>query len=399
MSVSHMICVEQRFRILVVDDQVDIIDDYLRILAPGENDKRDEVDQMEQELFGESCGSTQELNCEEEHIDITAVTQGEDAITAVREALNDDDPFSVIFMDVRMPPGMDGVKAAYEIRKIDPDVEIVIATAYSDYNRQETRDIIAANREEENLYYLKKPFNYNQIWEMSHALLRKWNLNQKVKEKTREIKKVHSTTILSLATLAELRDDDTGTHLKRVSIYTKLIAKELGKLSEPRWCQYVTPLYVEDIGESCVLHDIGKVGIADAILLKPGKLTDEEFEIMKTHSTIGGDVLSQAVMELGEQTYLTLARDIAYYHHEKWDGSGYPQGLKGEDIPLSARIMALADVFDALSSDRPYRKALPHDVVFKIITEEMGEKHFDPTILEIFINKVDNFLEVKKKFS
>ena len=393
-----MKCIE-KYRLLVVDDQVDILDDYQRILAPDKDEKRDEVEMMEQEIFGPSRCSTPVLNCEEEHIDVTAVTQGEDAITAVRDALNDDDPFSVVFMDVRMPPGMDGVKAAYEIRKIDPDVEIVMVTAYSDYNRQEIREIIAGEREEENLYYLKKPFNYNEIWELAHALLRKWSLNRKVREKTREIKKVHSATILTLATLAELRDDDTGSHLKRVSEYTKLITRELSRLTEPKWCRYVTPLYVEDIGESCILHDIGKVGIPDAILLKPGKLTDEEFEIIKTHTTIGGDVLSQAVMELGEQSYLTLAREIAYYHHEKWDGSGYPVGLKEEDIPLSARIMALADVFDALSSDRPYRKALPDETVYKIITEEMGSKHFDPTILHIFCTCIEEVRKVKRTFS
>ncbi len=385
-------------RILVVDDQVDILEDYMRILSPDKDATREEVNILEQELFGSSSCRTPVLNCEEDQIDVTTVTQGEDAITAVREALNDH-PFSVIFMDVRMPPGMDGVKAAYEIRNIDPDAEIVIVSAYSDYNRQEIREIISGNREEENLYYLKKPFNYSEIWEMAHALLRKWKLNQTVKEKTREVKKVHATTILTLASLAELRDDDTGSHLKRVSLYTKLIAAELSKLPEPRWCRHVTPLYVEDIGESCILHDIGKVGIADAILLKPGKLTDEEFKIMKTHTTIGGDVLAQAVMELGEQSYLTLARDIAYYHHEKWDGSGYPRGLKGEDIPLSARIMALADVFDALSSDRPYRKALPDETVYKIITEEMGPSHFDPTILHIFCTCIEKFKKVKKTFS
>jgi response regulator RpfG family c-di-GMP phosphodiesterase len=274
----------------------------------------------------------------------------------------------------------------------------VIVTAYSDYSRYEIREIVAGERKEENLYYLKKPFNSDEIREMANALLKNWNLNQQVKVKTREIKKVHSTVILTLASLAELRDDDTGSHLKRVTEYTKLIASELGKMPEPKWCRYITRQYVEDIGVSCILHDIGKVGIPDTILLKPGKLTDEEFAIMKTHSTIGGDVLAQTVTELGEQSFLTLAREIAYYHHEKWDGSGYPSGLKGEDIPLSARIMALADVYDALSSNRPYRKALPDDTVYKIITEEMGEKHFDPTILEIFCKCKEAFKEVKLAF-
>jgi putative two-component system response regulator len=388
----------ERFRILVVDDQEDILEDYMSILAPGKDGNRDQVEEMEKEIFGSSRSRTPVLNCEIEQIDVSAVTQGEEAITAVRDALNDH-PFSVVFMDVRMPPGIDGVKAAFAIRKIDPDIEIVIVTAYSDYNRQEIREIIAGEREDENLYYLKKPFHYNEIWEMAHALLRKWRLNKKVKENTREIRKVHATTILTLASLAELRDDDTGSHLKRVSIYTKMLATELSKLPEPIWCEYITPLYVADIGESCILHDIGKVGIADAILLKPGKLTEEEFDIMKTHTTIGGNVLSDAVMELGNESFLTLACEIAYHHHEKWDGSGYPRGLKGEEIPLSARIMALADVYDALSSDRPYRKALPEETVYKIITEEMGPQHFDPTVLQIFCNCIEEFKKVRNKFS
>jgi putative two-component system response regulator len=388
-----------KYKILVVDDQADIIRIYLHILSPPKDHERTEVDQVEEELFGTSCTGTSVLQKEKRSIDVTTATQGEDAISIVKEAVEKGELFSVIFMDVQMPPGMDGVKAASEIRKIDPDVEIAIVTAHSVYDRDEIWEIISGGREEEHLYYLKKPFKADEIREMANALLNNWTLNHKVKKKTQEIEKVHATIIFSLASLAELRDDDTGAHLKRVTAYTKLIATELGKLPQPKWCRYITGKYVEDIGQSCILHDIGKVGIPDSILLKPGKLTTEEFAIMKTHSTIGGDVLTQAVSELGEQSFLTLAREIAYYHHEKWDGSGYPKGLKGESIPLSARIMAIADVYDALSSNRPYRKSLPEDTVLKIITEEMGENHFDPTILQVFRNCHDGFEEVKKKFS
>jgi len=147
-----------------------------------------------------------------------------------------------------------------------------------------------------------------------------------------------------------------------------------------------------------MVHDIGKVGISDAVLLKPGKLTPEEFELMKRHTTIGGAALSKAVEEIGVQTFLTLGREIAFHHHEKFDGSGYPDGLKGEDIPLSARIVALADVYDALTTDRPYRPGFPHESAFSIITTEMGEKHFDPVILNTFYENHEDFNTIKQRY-
>ncbi len=391
--------IEKKYKILVVDDQVDVLEDYLRILAPTHDDKRIEVDLIEEEIFGNSKRRATIVDRAEENLDVTTATQGEDAIEIVRNAIEMGEVFSVVFLDVRMPPGMDGIMAASQIRRIDPDVEIVIVTAYSDYSRPEIRNMISDVKPDKSLYYLQKPFNSDEILEMARALLRKWNLTQEVKWKTRDIEKAHSIIIFSMASLAELRDDNTGSHLKRVSEYTALIASELSKLPQPVWCRYITREYVGDIRHSCLLHDIGKVGIPDSILLKPGKLTAEEFEIMKTHTTIGGDVLDKAVNELGGQSFLTLAKEIAYYHHEKWDGSGYPMGLKGENIPLSARIMAIADVYDALSSNRPYRKALPRDTVLKIITEDMGENHFDPTILQEFLKCQAGFEEVKKRFS
>ncbi|MGA1874235.1 MAG: HD-GYP domain-containing protein, partial [bacterium] len=232
--------------------------------------------------------------------------------------------------------------------------------------------------------FLHKPFDACEIKQLALALIEKWNLRKTIKKKTEELKLAHTTTIRALAELAELRDTDTGNHLKRVSQYSKLIARKLGERRELKWCNYVTEQYVMDIGESSVLHDIGKVGIPDTILLKPDKLTIEEFELMKTHTTIGGDTLTRADKEVGIRSFLTLGKEVAYYHHEKFDGTGYPRGLRGESIPLSARIVALADVYDALTSQRPYRKELSHDTAFHIITKEMGNTHFDPVILEIF---------------
>ncbi|MCD4744135.1 MAG: HD domain-containing protein, partial [Desulfobacteraceae bacterium] len=150
-----------------------------------------------------------------------------------------------------------------------------------------------------------------------------------------------------------------------------------------------------DIYQSSILHDIGKVGIKDSILLKPGKLTEEEFETIKHHTIIGGDAISSIELQIKVRSFLTLARDIAYSHHERWDGSGYPKGLKGEAIPLSARITAVADVYDALTSERPYKKAFSHQKSMDIIISDSG-KHFDPNIIEAFCVQSGQFEKIQK---
>jgi HD-GYP domain-containing protein (c-di-GMP phosphodiesterase class II) len=178
----------------------------------------------------------------------------------------------------------------------------------------------------------------------------------------------------ALSALAETRDNETGLHLKRMSGYSRCLARELGM---PR-------KYVEDIGSFAPLHDIGKVGIPDSILLAPRKLTDEEFEIMKTHSAIGYDILKN-------RPTLEMAAEIAYTHHEKYNGKGYPQGLKETEIPLCGRIVAVIDVYDALRSERPYKKPWPHEKAAETIIKDSGE-HFDPMVVDAFI-KTQHILE------
>lgn len=201
--------------------------------------------------------------------------------------------------------------------------------------------------------------------------------------------------ILGLAKLAEYRDEDTGAHLKRMREFSILLAIGLSK--KAKYKAYVTREYIDDIYQSSILHDIGKVGIKDAILLKPGKLTAEEFEQIKLHPTIGGDALTAIESEFREKSFLTLGKKIAYSHHEKWDGSGYPKGLKGDQIPLSARIVALADVYDALTSERPYKKAFSHEKAKGIIVEGKGA-HFDPEIVDLFLELEDQFRKVREQF-
>lgn len=204
---------------------------------------------------------------------------------------------------------------------------------------------------------------------------------ENLKERTREVQNTQDVTIRALASLAETRDNETGQHIIRTQNYVKALAEDLQ--NHPEYGSELDDKTIDLLFKSAPLHDVGKVGIPDSILLKPGKLTDEEFDEMKKHAEYGRDSLRVAEAELGTNSFLHLAGNIAYYHHEKWDGSGYPQGLAGKDIPLSGRMMALADVYDALISKRVYKPAFPHEKAATIIREGKGT-HFDPIIVEAF---------------
>ncbi len=201
--------------------------------------------------------------------------------------------------------------------------------------------------------------------------------------------------IMGLAKLAEYRDENTGMHLERMQEYARMIARQLSEL--PDYQNYITEHYIEDLYQSAILHDIGKVGIPDSILLKPGKLTDTEFNTIQRHCSIGGDAISNVESKINIQSFLTLGKEIAYNHHEKWDGTGYPFGLAEEKIPLSARIISLADVYDALTSTRPYKKAFSHEKAKSIIVEGEG-KHFDPTIVQAFLLQENEFDKIRETY-
>jgi PAS domain S-box-containing protein len=201
-------------------------------------------------------------------------------------------------------------------------------------------------------------------------------------ESYKKVQNARAATILGLAKLAEYRDEGTGTHLERIREYAKMLAEEMARTQNHQ--QHINQKYIDDIFQSSILHDIGKVGIPDAILLKPGKLTAEEFEIIKRHTVLGGDAIRAIESRIEGRSFLFMGKEIAYYHHEKWDGSGYPRELKGEEIPLSARVFAVVDVFDALTSDRPYSKAWPREEAYQYIRDQAG-KHFDPQVVKIFL--------------
>ncbi|NLM36915.1 MAG: HD domain-containing protein [Firmicutes bacterium] len=214
--------------------------------------------------------------------------------------------------------------------------------------------------------------------------------------KEKEIAETKLAMIYSLVKLAESRDDSTGAHIERVAQICRLLAINLQK--RKKYQKYIDEDYIEKITQVSPLHDIGKVGIPDYILLKPGRLSAEEYELMKAHTTIGAKTLLEVKEKFPDNRFLDMAIGITYFHHEKWNGTGYPFGLAGESIPLSARIMAIADVYDALRSTRVYKKAFPHAESVRIIQEESG-KAFDPEIVKVFIEIHEEIREIYDRYS
>ena len=221
-------------------------------------------------------------------------------------------------------------------------------------------------------------------------------LENEIEKRTQEIMAIQNVTIFAMASLAETRDNETGNHIRRTRTYVKILALKLQ--NHPKFKDFLTDDMIDTLYKSAPLHDIGKIGIPDYILLKKGKLTVEEFEIMKTHTTLGKEAIEHAESQLGyEVCFLRIAKEIAYLHHEKYDGSGYPLGLKADEIPISARLMCVADVYDALISKRVYKDKMEHETAVKIMKEGRGI-HFDPDILDAFLELQKEFEDIAKSF-
>ncbi len=298
-----------------------------------------------------------------------------------REALEalDDGSCHLVISDWVMPE-MDGLELCRQIRGGDFGgyTYIILLTS-----RDASADIVeglSAGADD----FLTKPFNPAELQVRVRTGERILTLE------TRDV------AIFAMAKLAESRDSETGEHLERMRNYSRILARHLvihGTAHERVTTDFARLIYL-----TSPLHDIGKVGIPDTVLLKPGRLSDREFDIMKTHTTIGAETLDAAVREYPGIVYLRFARDIALTHHERFDGSGYPSGLSGYDIPLSGRVVALADVYDALTSKRVYKAAFAHDVARRMIFDESG-KHFDPDIVEAFAMNEEEFLHVRNRFA
>lgn len=287
----------------------------------------------------------------------------------------------LILLDVMMP-GMDGYETLRELRKIGPckDIPVIFLTAKVESDDEMKGLSLGAED------YITKPFTPALLkLRIKNELERKFfrdHLSDLVHERTKSLHQTLKVMLMSLGALAEYRDNETGGHIRRTQVIVKMLAEELQK--NPKFnLDIPNEDAVERYATAAPLHDIGKVGIQDNILRKPGKLTDAEIEQMKTHTTLGYNVLESATYELHNDPMVVVAAEIAKSHHEKWDGTGYPEGLKGEEIPIGARLMAVADVYDALVSKRVYKDPIPHNKAVEIIDEGSGT-HFDPEVVKAF---------------
>ena len=307
---------------------------------------------------------------------------------AALKALTRDQP-DLILLDINMPQ-MSGLELCQQLKQ-DPALADIPVIFLSGLNATEDK---LRGFKAGGVDYISKPFQSEEVQarvstHLKLSLLRhKLAYQQLVEKKVREVSAAQQATIFTLAKLAELRDDDTGAHLERVRDYCQLLARELAESSP--YADHISDEFVDCIQHASPLHDIGKVAIPDCVLLKPGRLTVEEFEVMKTHTVIGAENMQTVYNKYADNPFIGMGIEIALYHHERWDGSGYPDGLVGRNIPLSARIMAVADCYDAIRSNRCYRSGLEHDKVKSILLEESGS-HFDPEIIKAFLALEDRF--------
>jgi len=317
------------------------------------------------------------------YTNVVSTTDSREAAALFQQASTD-----LVLLDLSMPH-KDGFEVLTEIKALEENYPpVIVLTALNDVDSR----VKALERGARD--FISKPFDRVELLSRMHNMLevrllhkavRNQNevLEERVRERTRELEDTRREIIRRLGRAAEYRDNETGLHIIRMSKFSQVLALAAG-LSEQG---------AEMLLNASPMHDIGKIGIPDAILLKPGKLDADEWETMKRHSSIGAKILSGHPSEL-----MQMAREIALAHHEKWDGSGYPKGLRGEQIPLSCRIVALADVFDALTSKRPYKKAWPVSKAVEYIKENSG-KHFDPRLVELFIASMDKIVVIRDEYA
>jgi len=330
---------------------------------------------------------------------VKLATSGERALQIVAGESKPD----LILLDIMMPE-MDGYEVLRRLQ-FNPDTEdipVIFLTAMSASEDESVGLELGA------VDYITKPINPAIVMARvrNHLQLKRARdylahhnhfLEQEIVNRTRALAELQDATIRAMASLAETRDNETGNHIRRTQHYVEALARKLQ--DHPRFKDELTDAAIETIFKSAPLHDIGKVGIPDRILLKPGKLTPEEFEIMKTHTTLGRDAIVAAETDaMLDNPFFRYAKEITYSHQEKWDGSGYPEGLMGNTIPLSARLMAVADVYDALISERVYKSAFTHETAVEIIRDGRGS-HFDPDMVDAFLVLSEEFRAIAQRFA
>lgn len=308
----------------------------------------------------------------------------------------------LILLDIMMPE-MDGYEVCQKLKGNDEtkDIPVIFLTAKAQ-EEDETKGLSLGAVD-----YITKPISpailkervkNHLLLKASREMLERQNeiLEERVIERTAQLGELQDVAMVAMGALAESRDPETGNHIRRTQHYVRVLAQELAK--NPKFKEYLTPDVITSLYKSAPLHDIGKVGIEDSILLKPGKLTDEEFDEMKNHTVYGRDAIAAAEKEIDSaDNFLKFAKEIAFSHQEKWDGSGYPEGTSGDEIPISARLMAVADVYDALISKRVYKPPFPHEKAVAIILEGKGS-HFDPDMVDAFEKVTEQFNEIAKTY-
>jgi putative two-component system response regulator len=321
----------------------------------------------------------------------------QDGAEALAIAVEEPRP-SLVLSDIEMP-GLSGVELLQRLKSLDETIQVVMVTGVQ--QMATVRQCVRSGAYD----YIVKPFDADDLLNtVERALERgrlirqneayRLNLERMVLEQTMEIRQTRDIALLTLARLAESRDTATGQHLERMAEYSRRLAEEAAR--EP--ALGITEEFVDQLYKSSPLHDIGKVGIPDAILLKPGPLAPHEMAVMRTHPQIGGDTLRKVIERYQGHSFLRMGMEIAYSHHERWDGSGYPYRLAGTQIPLAARIVALADTYDTITSRRPYKVAFDHEEALRRIARDRGA-HFDPMLVDVFFRCHRDFAEIRERLT
>jgi len=322
---------------------------------------------------------------------VYASPSGERALTFLEKRIPD-----LILLDIEMP-GMDGYELISHLKRDSrwSEIPVIFLTAQEGRDKEQQAFTLGAQD------YILKPISYGVVLSRVglHMELEtyKKRLEHLVEIKTFELQRTQDSVLDIISNMTAYRDNETGAHIKRTTYYSEVIC---GRLMELRQPGYNIPQEMADnIAKSSKLHDIGKIGVPDSILLKPDRLTPEEFDVIKQHTVLGGQIMDDTMENLGTESsmFLRMGREIAANHHEKWDGSGYPYGVSGDGIPLSARIMAIADVYDALISKRPYKRAFTHDESIGIIRKDAGT-HFDPHLVDFCVPIFPAFGEIAEQY-